>query len=48
MAPPGTLTLSLSLREREPFTERLAMEGPLSLRERDRVRVTRTWTQPNA
>jgi hypothetical protein len=34
-----TLTLSLSLREREPFLARPSMVGPLSPRERDRVRV---------
>jgi hypothetical protein len=38
MAAAGTLTLSLSLREREPLTEGAA-EGPFSLREKDRMRV---------
>jgi hypothetical protein len=39
-APPVTLTLSLSLREREPFTEGLVRGGAFSLREKDRIRVT--------
>jgi hypothetical protein len=43
---PDTLTLSLSLREREPSTEGVARKGSFSHREKHRMRVTPTLHAP--